>query len=340
MNRVLKLTSIFILSLFLLSAVNSPAPVAAQESATWDPMVVENAEFVYNISDFRTASGATSGKVALGGGPMEFGNETPVSLGGHFVPVERPGADGNDPSTYRNVITLGEGYTLHVKIDTRTPAEEEDDPDLPALITAGFVGEYNPSELAPNVFVHTMHKTLVQDAAGNAVTTKTTAGTDVPTYIDPKLTQAFFLPTHIFGNETFYELGAAHPEWHWIGVSSFTTATGTFGWWTYQFQTESATETPLDYTGDYEVGWVATDVNSGIAQKMRIVNEQMLTWMSTSESGEGDPLVSFEISLVSYPELPDTKSEEPSDDSPGFEIGIALFSIATIAVVARYYKRK
>jgi hypothetical protein len=336
----MKLTTIFILSLFLLSAGNSPAPVAAQESATWDPQVVENAEFVYRISDLETAGGASTAKVALGGGPMEFGNETPVSLGGHFIPVERPGADWNDLSTYRNVITLGEGYTLTVKIDTRTAAEEADDPDLPALITAGFVGEYNPSELAPNVFVHTIHKTLVQDASGNPVTTKTTGGTDVPTYIDPKLTQAFFLPTHIFGNETFYELGDAHPEWHWLGVSSFTTPNGTFGWWTYQFQTEAATDTPLNYAGDYEVGWVATDVNTGIAQKMRIVNDQMLTWMSTSADGEGDPLVSFEIELVSYPEPPDTKSEKPSEDGPGFEIGIALFSIATIAVLARYYKRK
>jgi hypothetical protein len=339
----MKLTAIFILSIFLLSAGNSPAPVAAEETVVFDPMVVENAEFVYKISELKTESGATTAKVALGGGPMEFGNETPVSLGGHFVPIERPGATWSDLSTYRNVITLGVGYTLHVKIDTRTPAEEADNPDLTALIDAAFVGEYNPSDLAPNVFVHTMHKTLVKDASGNPVTTKTTGGTDVPTYIDPKLSQAFFLPTHIFGNETFYELGSANPEWHWIGVSSFTTPNGTFGWWTYQFQTESSGDTPLDYTGDYEVGWISTDVETGIAQSMRIVNEQMLYWMSTPNAtySGNDPLVAFQIDLVSYPEPPKTGEDTgDTDGGPGFEIGIALFSIATIAVVARYYKRK
>ncbi len=339
MNRLMKLaTAAFILSIFLFSVGNSPAPVAAVETAEFDPSVVENATATYEITDLETASGATTAKVALGGGPKEFGNSTPVSLGGHYVPVEKPGASWADLSTYRNVITLGEGYTFEVKVDTQTADYEKDNPGTDPLIMAAEYLPTNPSEFYANVFVHTMHTTLIKDASGKTVTTKTTGGDDVASFLDPQFTQALLLPVKVADNDTFYELGSGHPEWHWIGVSSFTTPDGTFGWWTLSYTAATSASTPLGLAGPYEVGWIATDVDTGIAQSMRIVNQQMLTWMSTSASGEGDPLVSFKVDLIKAPKLPGEEAD--TDDGPGFELGIALFTIATVAVVAKLYKRK
>jgi hypothetical protein len=303
----------------------------------YDPRVQENAMFKYEITRFKTAAGQTSALVALGGGPMTGLNATPVSLGGHFAPVGATATPSwSDAATWRNVIQLGVGYEIELTIDTMTATEEDLQPGaLPRITTYAPAGHYmptNPDAAYAAVFFPAVLKALVKDTTGSYVQT-TFAGDTHNTFLDPKILEPAILPVSQYGNSTYYELGAPDAGDHWIGVSEF----GGLGYWTLSYIAGAAGDTPLGRT-NYEVGYVATDTATGFAHSIEIVNREMLAWMTNP----ADPLVEFKIELTETPstEVPVDEPESESDDSPGFEFGLVLFSLASVAVLVVYHKRK
>lgn len=349
----------FLVSLFLLAAGNLPAttptPVAAD--TVFADHVWEGTTYKYEITEFKTDGGATEALVALGGGPQIYENSTPGSLGGHFTPVGRVGAPlWANVGDWRNVLMLGEGYTLEVMIDTVSPEEEatfpEGDPIYPLISTynqfgSGAITNYLPvnPHSQTTVFLVSQLATLAYDEEGEPVTVPATdpatgeAG-DYPSFLDFKLIEPWILPLTQYadGNDTFYSDGDSIGELSgWIPVGVYSSVDPDIGWWTLEYRAATAAATDLDVTPLYEVASVGTDMTTGICTSFEIVNQAMLAWISDP----ADPLVSFKAEFIDY-ELPEVlQPEETSkdEDGPGFELGVVFFSLASVAAIVAYRKK-
>jgi hypothetical protein len=331
--------------MFLLAGGNTPAiPAAAQPTAVFHESIYENAMFEYEITDLETESGADTANVALMGGAWQYDNSTPASLGGHFRPVPQTGdPDWDTPADWRNVVTLGVGYRLVVKIDTLNMLEEEATPGASARIFARNIdADYylpqNPTLGFESVF-HFQEgglKAKILDTDGEVVMT-TFAGEEFPAFFDPKILEIFFLTIQQYGNDTFYQYGAPDADDHWLPVNMHQG----LGYWTVQYRGG----TDFGFPSYYDMGWIAHDITTGIAHSFSIVNQQMLRWMSGQINAthyNDDPLIAFRIDYVGpYEEEPEpTKTTKEDDDSSGFELGVVLFSLASVAALVAYRKRK
>jgi hypothetical protein len=342
----------FILSLFLLSS--SIAPVSAQEeepAELWDESVMEGTVYTYEITEFETASGATEALVSLGGGPKIYDNSTPSSLGGQFEAVGRVAAPTwATIGDWRNVLMLGKGYMLEVMVDSVAPEDEaesypEGEP-IPPLVTtynqygSGAVTNYFPvnAHSETTVIFPAQLATLVKDTDGEYVTVPATdpvtgESGEYPSFLDFKLTESMVFPIRQYGNATFYEAGDVPGELSsWIPVGMF----GGIGYWTLEFRAATPAATPIGVFPFYEVASVGHNVSTGIGYSLEIVNKQMLGWITDPT----DPLVAFKFEYVSteapYPEPEKTED----DDSPGFDLAIVLLSLASVATIVAYRKRK
>ncbi|MFX0115368.1 MAG: hypothetical protein ACFFB3_12535 [Candidatus Hodarchaeota archaeon] len=340
------LIAFFVTFSFLVEG-NSSSIAAADTSMVFDCSVWEGTFFKYRITEFETASGKNEAPVALGGGPKMFANSTPFSLGGHFLPVGRV----TNPSwpnigDWRNVIMLGEGYTLEVEIDTISPEEEVTIPAgelIPPLVTtdneygAGSKTNFLPTNpySETTVFRPAGLTTLVFDDDHKKVTVPATepwSGVvrEYQTMLDFKLTSPLILPIKQYGNATFYETGdRAGERSSWIPVAVYEG----IGYWTLSYRTNLETETPLGVTPSYEVGVVGHNLSTGIAESFEIVNRAMLAWMTNPM----DPLVAFKIELApGYPKrwrCPNT-STEPKPEPDGVEFPRELLPWASLILLA------
>ncbi|MFQ5977140.1 MAG: hypothetical protein ACE5OZ_03285 [Candidatus Heimdallarchaeota archaeon] len=360
MNRFMKTAlAAFLLSLFLLAAGNPPAtaptPVAAD--TVFGDHLWEGTTYMYEITQFKTASGATEAPVALGGGPMIYDNSTPGSLGGHFTPVGRVATPSwSNVGDWRNVLMLGEGYTFEVMVDTVSPEEEEtfpaDEPITPLISTyneygVGAINNYLPTNpySQTTVFLVSQLATLVWDDDGDQVTVPATDPTtgeagDYPSFLDFKLTEPWILPLtqYVDGNDTFYAEGdAVGAISSWIPVGVYPNVNPDVGWWTLEYRAATAAATPLNVAPFYEVASVGHDMTTGICYSFEIVNQQMLAWISDP----ADPLVSFKVMYTGYelPEILQPEETSKDEDGPGFELGVVLFSLASVAAIVAYRKK-
>lgn len=332
MNRFMKTTlAMLVLGFFLLSVANTPTPVTAQQQVVWGDKMCENAVFTFEVTKFKTEKADTTASVALGGGPVT--DEASV-IDGDYYPVASVATPvWTDQSDFRNVITLGLGYEIEVTIDTRTTDYETENPGCAIVHTPAFYLPTNPHPSFKDVFVPTILKAKIKD----------TTGAYADAWLCPKFVEPMILPAkqllETTQQTTFTELGA-EPDNHWIEVA---TQLDGLGYWTLSY-----TSGLVPFPSPYDVGVMRTDTSTGITHSFEVLNMEMLAWMSGSTIGNNDnDLVEFEITWTDYDDSNCWKEEEPEEtpttddgDSPGFELGVVLFSLASVAALVAYRKKK
>jgi hypothetical protein len=346
MNRLTKTAiAVFILSVFLLSNGNTPTVTPAAAETLWSDTLYEGTTYKYRVTNLETASGATEALMAIGGGPNIQANSTASSLGGHYIPVGRVASPSwANIGDWRNVIPVAEGYTFEVTVDTISPEEEATFPKgeliTPLIKTyneygVGAVTNYFPTNpySQTTVFMVANYKALVFDEDHDEVEVPV-GDEEYQTMLDFKLTEPLILPTNQYedGNATFYQAGDPIGERSsWIPVGLF----NDIGYWRLEYRAATPSATPLGAPDTfYEVALLGHDIETGICLSYEITNRAMLAWMSDP----ADPVVAFKFEWFET-ELPE-EDEDDEEDSPGFELGVVLFSLAAVATIVAYRKRK